>query len=345
MNAPSASQRVPAGPVLVAGGAGYIGSHCVRRLAGAGVPVAVLDNLSSGHARAVEVASGGAATLHRGDLGDAAFLDRVLGKVRPSVVIHFAAKCYVGESVTDPAIYYRENVAYTWNLLEAMRRAGVANIVFSSTCATYGEPVKIPIGEDHPQQPINPYGRTKLHMEHMIADFAHAYDLRYAALRYFNAAGASPVGDMGEDHAPETHLIPLVLQVALGQRDKIAMFGDDYDTPDGTCVRDYIHVDDLADAHLSAAAELEDQRSGLVANLGTGTGYSVKQLVELAREVTGHPIPAELAPRREGDPAQLISGGTEAAAQFGWRARRSDLRTVLEDAWRWHKAHPKGYAS
>lgn len=345
MSSSQSSPRVPKGPVLVAGGAGYIGSHCVRKLTRAGVPVAVLDNLSSGHAKAVEVASGGSAELHHGDLGDEAFLGRVLGQVRPSVVIHFAAKCYVGESVTDPAIYYRENVAYTWNLLEAMRRADVPNIVFSSTCATYGEPVRVPMGEDHPQQPINPYGRTKLHMEHMIEDFAHAYGLRYAALRYFNAAGASPDGDMGEDHAPETHLIPLVLQVALGQRDQIAMFGDDYDTPDGTCVRDYIHVNDLADAHLSAAAELEDQRSKLVANLGTGNGYSVKQLIEIAREVTGHEIPAQMAPRRPGDPAQLVSGGTAARAEFGWEPQRSDLKTILEDAWRWHKAHPKGYGS
>jgi UDP-glucose 4-epimerase len=265
--------------------------------------------------------------------------------VRPSAVVHFAAKCYVGDSVKDPATYYRENVGNTWNLLEAMRAAQCRAIVFSSTCATYGEPVAVPITEDHPQNPINPYGRTKLHMEHMMADYAHAYGLRYAALRYFNAAGASPEGDLGEEHEPETHLIPLVLQVALGRRAEIAVFGDDYDTPDGTCVRDYIHVYDLGDAHLRALDALRAGRGPIVCNLGTGDGYTVRQLVELARRVTGHPIPLRVAARRPGDPARLVCGGTRGKDLLGWVPQRSDLSTILADAWRWHSAYPSGRGS
>jgi UDP-glucose 4-epimerase len=291
------------------------------------------------------VAGLGRVALHRGSLGDPAFLEHVFAEVKPATVIHFAAKCYVGESVENPSIYYRENVAFTWNLLEAMRASGTRDIVFSSTCATYGEPIEVPITESHPQNPINPYGRTKLHMEHMIEDFANAYGLRYAALRYFNAAGASADGDLGEDHHPETHLIPLVLQVALGTREKISIFGDDYDTPDGTCIRDYIHVDDLADAHLRAAARLGADAERIVANLGTGHGYTVKQLVELAREVTGHAVPAVVTARRPGDPARLVSGGTTAYDLLGWKPKRSELRTILEDAWAWHSSRPKGYAS
>ena len=248
--APGQELPAPQGPVLVAGGAGYIGSHCVRLLARRGVQAVVLDNLSTGHAAVPAIAGGAGVAFEQCDLGDREALTSVFERHQPKAVIHFAAKCYVGVSVTEPATYYRENVGYTWNLLEAMRAADCKILVFSSTCATYGEPVEIPITESHPQNPINPYGRTKLHMEHMIQDYARAYGLKFAALRYFNAAGASPDGDMGEDHAPETHLIPLVLQVALGQRDEIAMFGDDYDTRDGTCIRDYIHVDDLGDARL-----------------------------------------------------------------------------------------------
>jgi UDP-glucose-4-epimerase GalE len=258
-------------------------------------------------------------------------------------VIHFAAKCYVGESVSEPAKYYEHNVLCTWNLLEAMRAAGCGAIVFSSSCATYGDPVEIPMTDAHPQVPISPYGRTKLHMEHMIEDYGRAYGLRWAALRYFNAAGAAQEGDLGEDHHPETHLIPLVLQVALGQREEIAIFGDDYPTPDGTCIRDYIHVEDLARAHLAALERLEGGLAHVACNLGTGSGFSVREVIECAREVTGHPIPARVAARRPGDPPQLVSGGTLARELLGWTPERPALRDIVEDAWRFHRRHPHGY--
>lgn len=331
--------HVPQGPVLVAGGAGYIGSHAVRLLQARGVEVQIFDNLSTGHRASIPAN----VPFHQGDLGDRDAIRSALHASQARAVIHFAAKCYVGESVADPATYYRENVHYTWNLLEEMRAAEVRDIVFSSTCATYGTPVQVPIAESHPQAPINPYGHTKLHMEHMLADYAVAYGLRYAALRYFNAAGAAPGGVIGEDHRPETHLIPLVLQVALGQREKIMVFGDDYDTPDGTCVRDYIHVNDLGDAHLRALAKLQGGHSSVICNLGTGTGYSVAQVIECARQVTGHAIPAEVAPRRPGDPAELVSGGSRAKELLGWQPERPDLLDILKDAWEWHQAQPNGY--
>ena len=330
----------PQGPVLVAGGAGYIGSHTVRTLERRGIPAVVFDNLSTGHAQAV-----GESPLVVGDLGDRDALKSVFEEHRPRAVIHFAAKAYVGESVEQPSKYYRENVTYTWNLLEEMLAAGVKEIVFSSTCATYGEPVRVPIAEDHPQNPISPYGRTKLHMEHMMQDYATAYGLQYAALRYFNAAGAAQDGSLGEDHQPETHLIPLVLQVALGQRESIKMFGGDWDTPDGTCVRDYIHVDDLADAHLRALARLQTGGESIQCNLGTGHGYSVKEVIEVAREVTGHAIPAEVVGRRPGDPAELMSGGTAARDLLGWEPRRAALEQIIRDAWAFHSTHPDGYPS
>jgi UDP-glucose-4-epimerase GalE len=273
------------------------------------------------------------------DLGDPAGIARVFEERRPAAVIHFAAKCYVGESVEHPAKYYRENVINTWNLLEAMRAAGCRDIVFSSTCATYGEPQRVPIPDDHAQNPINPYGRTKLHMEHMMDDYARAYGLRYAALRYFNAAGASPEGDLGELHEPETHLIPLVLQVAAGERPGIAIFGQDYDTPDGTCIRDYVHVEDLADAHVRALAYLQAGAPLLACNLGTGLGYSVREVIECARRVTGHPIPASMAERRAGDPARLVSGGTRATEILGWSPQRAALETIVRDAWTFKQCH------
>jgi UDP-glucose-4-epimerase GalE len=325
------------GPVLVPGGAGYIGSHFVRRLEQRGVSVVVLDNLSTGHRPSVRGA------FEEVDLGDRAALERVFARHRPAAVVHFAAKCYVGESVSEPSKYYRENVIHTWNLLEAMRAAGCRDIVFSSTCATYGEPVEVPILSSHPQNPINPYGRTKLHMEHMLQDFGRAYGLRWAALRYFNAAGALPEEDLGEDHDPEAHIIPLVLGVALGKRASISVFGGDWPTRDGTCVRDYIHVDDLADAHLRALAELQDGRESLACNLGTGQGYTVKELIELARRITGHAIPAEVVARRPGDPAVLVAGGNDAETLLGWVPRRSELEQVLRDAWAFHRAHPNGF--
>ena len=326
----------PQGPVLVVGGAGYIGSHTVRRLQADGVDVVVLDNLSTGHRESVT------ATLEEVDLCDRAELERVFREHQPVAVIHFAAKCYVGESVEDPAKYYRENVTFTWNLLEAMRAAECRDIVFSSSCATYGEPVRVPMDEDHPQHPINPYGRTKLHMEHMMQDYSHAYGIRFAALRYFNAAGSSQEGDIGEVHEPETHLIPLVLQVAMGKREEILMFGDDYDTPDGTCIRDYIHVEDLADAHVRALGKLQDGTSTLACNLGTGTGFSVLEVVQAAREVTGHAIPARVVDRRPGDPAELVSGGTRAKELLGWEPARPGLSEIIGDAWQFLSRHQSG---
>lgn len=334
---PANSGPVPSGPVLVPGGAGYIGSHFVRRLERLGVPVVALDNLSTGHRASV------CATFEQIDLGDRAALERVFRAHRPAAVVHFAAKCYVGESVSEPSKYYRENVIHTWNLLEAMRAHGCRDIVFSSTCATYGEPLQVPIPSDHPQNPINPYGRTKLHMEHMMQDYARAYGLRTAALRYFNAAGCQPEEGLGEVHEPETHLIPLVLGVALGQRKSISIFGGDWPTRDGTCERDYIHVADLADAHVRALAKLQAGAGALVCNLGTGVGYTVKELIERARKLTGHPIPAEVVARRAGDPAQLVADGARAKELLDWTPQRSSLEQILADAWEFQRTHPRGF--
>jgi UDP-glucose-4-epimerase GalE len=324
-------------PVLVAGGAGYIGSHTVRALGERGIEAVVLDDLSTGHRAAV------GSPLIEADLKDQAALARTFAEVRPRAVVHFAAKAYVGESVADPAKYYRENVLGTFTLLEAMRAAGCAQIVFSSTCATYGEPVRVPIDESHPQAPISPYGRTKLVIEHMLDDYARAYGLRFAALRYFNAAGAARDGSLGEWHDPETHLIPLVLQVAAGMREAISIFGDDYDTPDGTCIRDYIHVEDLADAHLRALDALQRGERSVVANLGTGRGYSVREVIETARRVTGRPIPARVVARRAGDPPRLVAGGDRAEKLLGWRAERAGLAEIVADAWRFLQKHPRGF--
>ncbi len=326
------------GPVLVVGGAGYIGSHMVRLLAREGVACAVFDDLSTGHREAV-----GDAPLHVASLADRDALSRVFAEVSPRCVIHFAAKSYVGESVERPAFYWRENVVNTWNLLEAMREHGCDRIVFSSTCATFGVPGKLPIEDDAPQAPITAYGRSKLAIEHMLDDYAIAYDLRYAALRYFNAAGAHHDGDLGEDHDPETHLIPLVLDVAAGRRDEILIFGDDYSTPDGTCIRDYIHVEDLATVHLEAAAVLARGPVRLRCNLGTGTGYSVREIVEAARKVTGHAIPARVVARRSGDPPELVSGGERAKRELGFAPARSDVETIVRDAWGFKQTHPDGY--
>ena len=318
------------GPVLIAGGAGYIGSHTVRLFQQRGIPVLVVDNLSTGHRDAVTC------DFVQADLGDRAALDRIFAERQPRAVVHFAAKAYVGESVGDPAKYYRENVVATFTLLEAMRAAGCGEIVFSSTCATYGNPVRVPIDEDHPQDPISPYGRTKLHIEHMLEDYSRAYGLRFAALRYFNAAGAAQDGSLGERHDPETHIIPLVLDAAAGLRRDIAVFGEDYPTPDGTCVRDYIHVEDLADAHLRALEKLQGGATAIKVNLGTGQGFSVRQVIEAARKVTGLAIPVRMAPRREGDPAQVMAGGTRARDVLGWVPQRPALEDIVADAWRFH---------
>ncbi len=325
--------------ILVAGGAGYIGSHAVRYLRRAGHEVWVYDNLSRGHRQAVP-----AECLIEGELEDRGRVAEVLRDKQIEAVMHFAAFALVGESVSDPALYYRNNVVAAISLAEAMRDAGVRKIVFSSTTATYGEPEKQPINEETRQDPINPYGFTKLVFEHVLADYARAYQWGYAALRYFNAAGAAPEGDLGEDHDPESHLIPIVLQVALGQRDEIVIFGDDYATPDGTCIRDYVHVQDLADAHLKALEKLQPGE-GLHLNLGTGRGQSVRQVVEACRRVTGHPIPERMGTRRPGDPPELVADASRAAEVLGWEPQYRDIESIVETAWKWHSTHPRGYAT
>lgn len=325
--------------VLVVGGAGYIGSHAVARLISEGHRVVVFDNLSRGHCQSVPQD-----TFVEGELTDSALVEKTLRDNDIDVVMHFAAFAEVGESVRKPAIYYQNNVVATLSLLEAMRRADVKKIVFSSTTATYGQPEKMPIAETTPQNPINPYGFTKLVIERALADYAHAYGFGYAALRYFNAAGAHPGGEIGEHHDPESHLIPIVLQVALGQRESITIFGDDYPTPDGTCIRDYIHVEDLADAHLRALERLQSGE-GICVNLGTGKGVSVREIVDACREVTGHPIPVVMGERRPGDPAELVADATLAEKVLDWKAKYTDVREVVATAWRWHQSHPRGYES
>jgi len=324
--------------VLVTGGAGYIGSHTVAALLEKGERVVVLDNLVQGHRKAVP---GG--TLCQGDLLDEAFLDRGFAEHDIEGVIHFAASSLVGESMRDPGKYYRNNVGGTLNLLEAMRRAGVTRLVFSSTAAVYGEPERVPIREEDRTEPTNVYGETKLAMEKMIRWYGAIHGIRYMSLRYFNAAGAHESGRIGEDHRPETHLIPLVLQVALGKRERIDVFGDDYPTEDGTCIRDYIHVSDLADAHILALEHLRRGGESGVYNLGAGKGYSVYEVIAAAREVTGHPIPAAVRPRRPGDPAVLVASPDKAKAELGWMPKRSDLRRMIASAWEWHRRHPDGY--
>ncbi len=325
--------------ILVVGGAGYIGSHAVRLLTAAGHQVTVYDNLSRGHRQAVP-----AEFLVEGELADQDKLVDVMTAKQIDAVMHFAAFALVNESVNDPAVYYRNNVVAAVELLDAMRRAGVDKIVFSSTTATYGEPEVIPIAETTRQEPINPYGFTKLVFEQALADYAKAYGIGYAALRYFNAAGAHPDGTIGEDHTPETHLIPIVLQVALGQRESITVFGDDYATPDGTCIRDYVHVDDLGAAHLAALERLEPGK-GICVNLGTGRGTSVREIIRACRNVTGHPIPEVIGPRRAGDPPELVADPTLAEQKLGWKANYTDVGAIVETAWNWHQSHPGGYSN
>jgi UDP-glucose 4-epimerase len=323
--------------VLVVGGAGYIGSHAVKALGDAGHNVWVYDNLSRGHQESVPKGR-----LIVGEVADRAKLVATMREKGIDAVMHFAAFALVNESVNDPSLYYRNNVIAALELLDAMREAGVMKMVFSSTTATYGEPEIVPIPETTPQHPINPYGFTKLVIEQALADYAAAYGLAYAALRYFNAAGADPSGEIGEDHDPESHLIPIVLQVALGQRDKITVFGDDYPTPDGTCIRDYIHVCDLADAHLRALDRLEPGK-GICLNLGTGRGTSVREIIEACRKVTGHAIPEVMGKRRAGDPPELIADARRAKAELGWTPKYQDVESIVKTAWNWHQKHPRGY--
>jgi len=321
--------------ILVTGGAGYIGSHTAKMLADAGYTVIVLDNLVYGHQDLVEAAVNG--KLIVGDISDRTLLRDIFATYSIDAVIHFAAYAYVGESVKDPAKYYRNNVAGTLTLLEEMTTAGIDSIVFSSTCATYGVPQQIPIPEDHPQHPINPYGRSKLMVEHMLQDFNVAHGLRYVCFRYFNAAGADPNSLLGEDHNPETHLIPLVLQTALGTRQSISIFGTDYDTPDGTCVRDYIHVVDLAEAHVLGLRYLLDGGVANTFNLGNGQGFSVREVIETARAVTGHSIPCLEEARRPGDPPALVGSAAKVQATLGWAPRYVDLEAMIAHAWAWHQ--------
>lgn len=328
------------GTILVVGGAGYIGSHTVRLLASKNYKVLVLDNLVYGHRDAI-VDPG--VELIEGDLGDAALLDRIFGEHKIEAVMHFAAYAYVGESVTDPAKYYENNTAAPLVLLSAMRRAGCGIFIFSSTCATYGDPQYVPMNEQHPQNPINPYGRSKLMLEMMLEDFDHAYGLRHGRLRYFNASGASPDGAIGEDHNPETHLIPLVLEAADGQRESITVFGTDYDTPDGTCIRDYIHILDLAEAHILALEKLRAGHPSLTCNLGTGIGHSVQEIIDCAERVTGKKVPVVYGERREGDPARLVADPQYALELLGWEAQYKDLDEVLQTAWSWMQGDLRGH--
>lgn len=325
--------------VVVTGGAGYIGSHTLRALQAAGYEVIVYDSLVKGHRQAV-----GSAELVVGDISDPAALDRLFEQFQPGAVVHFAAFIEAGESVQDPAKYFRNNTAGTLTLLEAMHRHGVHQLVFSSTAAVYGEPVNIPIREEDPKAPTNAYGLSKLVVEEMLDWFHRSYGLRSVSLRYFNAAGDDLSGEIGEDHHPETHLIPLILQVPLGQREKVMIFGDDYDTPDGTCVRDYVHVLDLASAHVAALRALEGGLGREAFNVGNGAGFSVRQVIEAARQVTSHPIPAEVAPRRPGDPARLVASSEKARSQLSWKPQIPELAEIVETAWRWHRSHPRGYS-
>ena len=325
--------------ILVVGGAGYIGSHMCKYLAQNGHTPVVLDNLIYGHREAVKWGPFIEGAMENKEILDGVFTDYEIG-----AVMHFAAFAYVGESVTDPGKYYNNNVAATISLLEAMKRHNILKFIFSSTCATYGEPVEIPITETHPQNPINPYGRSKLMVEQILDDYESAYGMKSISLRYFNAAGADPDGEIGEDHNPETHLIPLTLQTALGRRNEIIVFGDDYPTGDGTCIRDYIHVTDLAQAHLLALEKLMNDFPGGKFNLGNGNGISVREIIDTAREITGKKIKIKIAERRPGDPAILIGSGDKAIEELGWTPQFADLKSILGTAWLWHKNNPEGYS-
>jgi UDP-glucose 4-epimerase len=325
--------------VLVVGGAGYIGSHCVRQLSAAGHRPVVLDNLVYGHRSALDPK----VAFHQGDLGDEALVTRVLTEERIDVVMHFAAYCYVGESVNEPLKYYLNNSAATLHLLAAMLRAGVTRFIFSSTCATFGTPATLPIHEDMPQAPINPYGQTKLDVENALRALARAGKISFAVFRYFNAAGASEDGVIGEDHDPETHLIPLAIDAAIGRRPPLQLFGTDYPTPDGTCQRDYVHVDDLSRAHIAVFDRLSKPGVGLFYNLGTGSPTSNREVIRAVERATGKTVPVIEVARRAGDPAALYADSSRAKRELGWVVRFPTIDSIVATAWRWHQSHPQGY--
>jgi UDP-glucose 4-epimerase len=325
--------------VLVVGGAGYIGSHCVRQLAAAGHRPVVIDNLVYGHRRAVAAS----VPFYETGLGDEAAVRTVLVKEKIELVMHFAAYCYVGESVSDPLKYYFNNVVATLHLLKAMHDAAVRKFVFSSTCATYGIPAALPLVETMPQHPINPYGQTKLDVENALKACARAYGLGFAAFRYFNAAGAAEDGSIGEDHDPETHLIPLAIDAALGRRPQLQLFGTDYPTADGTCLRDYVHVDDLSRAHIAVFDRLAAPGAALFYNLGTGRPYSNREVIQAVEKVSGKKVPLVEAPRRAGDPPALYADSTLAQRELGWKVKFADAESIIATAWKWHSAHPHGF--
>jgi UDP-glucose 4-epimerase len=325
--------------VLVVGGAGYIGSHCVRQLLAAGHRPVVVDNLVYGHRTAVapEV------PFHVADIADEAAVGRILREEKIDLVMHFAAYCYVGESVTDPLKYYLNNLAAPLHLLKAMLAAKVGKFVFSSTCATYGVPDQLPIVENLRQAPINPYGQTKLDVENALKALAHAHGLSFAAFRYFNAAGAAEDGSIGEDHDPETHLIPLAIDAAVGRRPQLQVFGTDYPTPDGTCLRDYVHVDDLSRAHIAVFDKLDQRGAALFYNLGTGRPTSNREVIRAVEKATGRKVPVVEAPRRPGDPPALYADSTKAQRELGWKIKFPDIDSIVATAWKWHSSHPQGY--
>ena len=325
--------------ILVAGGAGYIGSHMVKDLVEHGQEVVVADNLSTGHRDAINPK----AKFYEGDIRDRKFLDKIFDNEDIEAVVHFAAFSIVPESMSKPLKYFDNNTGGMITLLEAMRDHNIKYIVFSSTAATYGVPEHMPIKETDPQNPINPYGLSKLMMEKMMHWADKAYGIKFVALRYFNVAGAAPDGTIGEDHGPETHLVPIILQVAQGKRKELSIFGDAYNTPDGTNVRDYVHVMDLADAHILSIKYLEAGNESNAFNLGSSTGFSNKQMLEAAREVTGEPIPAKIAPRRPGDPDSLVAASDKARNVLGWDPKYDDVHDIIATAWKWHSTHPKGY--
>jgi UDP-glucose 4-epimerase len=321
--------------ILVTGGAGYIGTHAVQALEDKGFQVIILDNLVYGHQEPVETHL--QAKIVVGDISDRESLGKLFSTTKIDAVMHFAAYAYVGESVSDPAKYYQNNVVGTIALLDTMRQHGIKNFIFSSTCATYGNPQQIPIDENHPQHPINPYGAGKFMVERVLQDYDTAYGMKSVIFRYFNAAGADPDGRFGEDHNPETHLIPLILQAAAGKRAAISVFGTDYDTPDGTCIRDYIHVTDLAQAHVLGLEYLLEHQASQIFNLGNGNGFSVNEVIDMAKTVTGREITVEKCPRRAGDPAILIGASAKAREMLGWEPEYADLKAIVTHAWNWHQ--------